>query len=195
MLFEFRSFSKLSKDLKIKMVNEIEKSILNSSIDKATQRNIKTYWESDEFVEQYSIIGNLVKTNLDPNSSINKNKDPKVRCYLIRRLYNNLIIDCLTQMRTKLTKNALNCLISFIPVIHFNKVGNLSSIELNPNINQIYLDELETRSNQRVDIKYSTAYKCPHCGARKSNHKEICSFRISRLLGKSIYDLPNNISP
>lgn len=186
-------FNKFDKKEKIQIVNDIERSILNASVDKATERNIKTFWESEPFIEQYSVIGNMIKTNIDPKSSVNMNKDNKTKYFLIRNICNYLLINELKRTKNRINiilKNTkkiinnpkikvfmddflVNKILEDVPKIDISKLGYMSSIELNPNINKLYILELKDRSNESYDEKYSTMYTCPQCSAKKSHAKEI----------------------
>lgn len=52
------------------------------------------------------------------------------------------------------------------------KVAALSSAEMNPDANARIRDELALRLQQKVDLKFSTAYRCSKCGARKATYHE-----------------------
>jgi DNA-directed RNA polymerase subunit M/transcription elongation factor TFIIS len=189
----FKSFNKESQK---KLILAIESSILDASVDKARDRNIPVYWNSDNFIEQYSNIGYHVKINLDVNSSILINKDDKTRYYLISRLCNSVIVNYLQELHNKyvswkeekkiLTSNIvpeksfLNLppgifgkILEFVPVINPKNVGYMNPLEFNPYINQVYIDELITREKQTIKIKFSKMYTCSQCGNKKTQMREL----------------------
>jgi len=51
-------------------------------------------------------------------------------------------------------------------------VAALSSAEMNPEANAHVRDELALRLQQKVDVKFSTAYRCSKCGERKATYHE-----------------------
>jgi transcription elongation factor S-II len=60
-------------------------------------------------------------------------------------------------------------------VMHPKKIGLASSVELNPQINQVYLDEINIRQQQGIVRKSSEMYRCGRCGKRKTTIREIQS--------------------
>ena len=62
---------------------------------------------------------------------------------------------------------------SFIPSVNAKRVGYMNPLELNPYINQTYIDALALRANQEITIKYSTMFTCSQCGTKKTQMKEI----------------------
>ena len=178
----YDKFNLLNLSLKIKLVKLIESGILNSAIDKSRERNIQTYWDNENFIELYSNIGYTIKFNIDIESSINKNKENKVRTYLIENLYNYILIYYLKMIYKKnqnktilhiLPDKLFQMILSYINFIDPKKIGYMSDIELNPFINQIYIDELNIRCQQTVKVKFSSMYTCNQCGSKKSRQREI----------------------
>jgi len=51
-------------------------------------------------------------------------------------------------------------------------VASLTSAEMNPAANAHIRDEISLRMQQKVDLKYSTAYRCSKCGERKATYHE-----------------------
>ncbi len=51
-------------------------------------------------------------------------------------------------------------------------VAALPSAEMNPEANARVRDELALRLQQKVDLKFSTAYRCSKCGERKATYHE-----------------------
>lgn len=51
-------------------------------------------------------------------------------------------------------------------------VASLSSAEMNPSANAHVREEIALRMQQKVDLKYSTAYRCSKCGERKATYNE-----------------------
>ena len=184
----FKLFRNLDLTLQHKLIFDLESSILDASIDSARERNIPVYWDSNEFIDQYSSIGYNVKINIDINSSVNRNKkDNFIRHYLILNLYNTVITKYLSKLYLKYNKSnksnsinlfnipmsIFNYILSYIPTLNINLVGYMNSLELNPYINQIYIDALELRCKQIVKIKYSEMYTCQQCGNKKTQMREI----------------------
>lgn len=188
----FNGFKKLDIVLQHRLVTSIESGILDASIDMARTRNIPVYWDSNSFIEQYSNVGYNVKINLDVDSSVNSNKDKKTRYYLISGIcdyitksyliekYKKNYEISLEQIRLKRSFNLLdfpkeifNRIMGFIPTIHPRELGKMNPLELNPYINQVFIDELSIRGQQTVKIKYSKLYTCAECGNKKCQMREL----------------------
>lgn len=171
----YKYFEKLPYFIKKIIIDRIENSIYNAAVDKTREKNLKVNWKSDVFIEHYSNIGYHIKINLDINSHINNNKDEKIKTYLISRIYNVAIYIILKQIqiKKKIQNNIFKLIMSYFPVININKIGYMNSIVLNPLINKDYINELELRGKQEIQIKFSTFYKCSQCGNRKTQQQEI----------------------
>lgn len=180
-LDNYPKFKKLNSRHKKKIAEIIEKSILKATIDKSIERSIPVYWDSDNFVEQYSNIGYHVKINLDINSEINLNKPEKIRNYLAEQVYLSylcLYLETLFEKYTNIPFLKISLpirlkILGFISNFNLKRIGYMNSLELNPNINQVYIDELKLRSQQTIKIKYSQLYKCSKCSNSKTQMREI----------------------
>jgi DNA-directed RNA polymerase subunit M/transcription elongation factor TFIIS len=158
-------------------VRSIESSCHNANVDKAREKNIPTYWQEEQFVEQYSNIVYKVIINIDPESSINTTpKDGQVS--LIRRILLTQLVRMLPIHET-----SMNIILDMIrgnhdlrnydPLNHdLLKIGYMSSIELNPHINQHILDEIANRSAQIVNEKTTEMYLCSRCKQRKTKYRK-----------------------
>lgn len=179
-------FKNLDKDLRKKLVCLIESSILDATIDKTTEQNIPTYWDNKTFIEYYCSISYNIKINIDICSSINKNKTELVKNYLIDRLCNYMVSEYLKKSYVlyKKEKNTTNYLfnlskpifthiLSKLPVCNPVKIAYMNSRDLNPYINQEYIDDLQQRMEQKVKIKYSAMYTCSQCKNKKTQMHEI----------------------
>lgn len=175
----FDRFRKFDIVLQQKLISSIEKSIYESSIDKARERNIPIGGNSEPFIELYSNIGYQVKINLDVNSRINNDKNDIVRYYLINKLCDYIIVSYLIDEYKKpcllsiFPKEIFHAIINWISTINVNEIGYMNSLQLNPYINQSFIDELLLREKQKIKIKYSTMYTCAQCGNKKTQQKEI----------------------
>lgn len=161
----YQRFKDMPFEIRKKLVKNIEISILNASIDKALERGIQVYWNSEKFLEQYSNIGYQVKINLDINSSINCNKKDEIRYYLISNLCDYMIVKYLDLPH-------MDLILKYVSPVQPDKLGYYNALQLNPLINQTYIDELTIRSQQNIKIKYSTMYTCSKCSKSKTQTKE-----------------------
>ncbi|HXT82837.1 MAG TPA: zinc ribbon domain-containing protein [Verrucomicrobiae bacterium] len=189
-------FKKFNIVTQTKIVLAIESSILDASVDTAKVDNIPIYWNTDEFTQLYSSIGYNIKINLDTESSVNKNKEEKIKTYLINEICDSITADLFVKKYKEYNEKYENSpkllnpispdfgILDFPPeifenIIHFvqlfdiKKIGYKTSQELNPYINQSYRDILALRENQIVEVKYSEMYKCGNCGNKKTHTKEI----------------------
>ena len=184
----YPNFKKYDKKVRNRLIRSIESSILDATIDKSRERNIPTYWDSDEFVEQYSNIGYHVKINIDVESNVNVNKEPKIKNYLISHLCDFVTTSYLFELYTDYRESTIqlpkfnlldfppevfNKILSYVPVVDPKSLGYMNSLGLNPYINQIYVEEIKLRSAQGIKIKYSSMYTCNNCGQKKTLSREI----------------------
>lgn len=159
-------FTHLSKKNQNLLVKRLERGCYNANIDRANQNHVPNYWENSVFAEQYETICYNTKVNLDPLSSINKSLNNKMKNYLIIRVYNSIIVELLTKIwfEKKYSKSSLKMLISKIPHIKAERVGGLSSIDMNPSISRKIIEDIALRGKQTINKKYTTMYKCPKYG-------------------------------
>jgi DNA-directed RNA polymerase subunit M/transcription elongation factor TFIIS len=168
-ILNYELCKKLPKAQIIKVAKTIERSIQCAAIDRCKNRNIAAYWENDGFLEIYSTIGYQILVNLDVNSSVNCNHVLKIREHLIHKIYQLMVLEMLCE--NKVSSDVSNDIQQSI--IDLNDIGYMSSMELNPHINQPYIDELEVRSKQGIKIKFSTMYTCVSCRQKKTKTREI----------------------
>lgn len=142
----------------------IELGVYNHSVRKAQERHIQVSWQDQVFFEIYSNISYNVKVNLDIESSVNKSHNEKTQTYLASKMY-EFLIHSHTQGDSELAPNLLNP----------ESLGAASSVDLNPHINQAYLDEIDLRNQQGIVMKFSQMYRCGRCGKRKARVREIQS--------------------
>jgi DNA-directed RNA polymerase subunit M/transcription elongation factor TFIIS len=57
--------------------------------------------------------------------------------------------------------------------INIDNIGYMSEQELCPIANQGIRDNINHRMNQKIEIKTSTMFKCPKCGARDAEYKSV----------------------
>lgn len=170
-LTQYQPFSEFPEAVLSKIAQLIERSINNSAIDKSKEKGIPNYWSDENFISQYSSVGYNVKINLDINSSVNKNKPKQIGEYTISQVYNYVIYKY-TRFITQRVYGEVSPIIwtkilGYLPHFDPKKIGELSSIVLNPLINKPYVEQLHIREKQETQVKYSTMYQCA-CGERKT---------------------------
>lgn len=149
----------------------IESSCNSSNIDKAIENNIPQFWNDTTFVEQYSNIVYAVAVNLFPTSSVNKSQPPHIQNHLIRKvlLYGiSLQIANHQSILTSLPLKSRTAIISSLQQIDLKKIGDATSDELNPYINNPYKEIIKYRSEQTLEIKTSQMYECNKCKKRET---------------------------
>ena len=57
-------------------------------------------------------------------------------------------------------------------IINASNVGSMTSRELRPLSSKYIYDEIELRKQQTIVKKYSSQYRCPKCGERKTTEVE-----------------------
>ena len=169
-LLEYDLFQKMPIKYGTLAAKLIERSILNASIDKATERNIPKYWDNQEFIDQYSNIGYMIKMNISISSSILRDQPDYIKFYAVQKVYNYVLKKYLEETPLKkIPKTALEKL----PTIDITKIGYMNSQELNPHISKSIRDEIKLREKEKIILKYSTLYKCYRCNERKTNVREV----------------------
>lgn len=162
-------FDELPKNIQSGMIKLIESGILDATVDKANERNIQSYWEGLQFREQYGNISYPIKLNLDPNSSVNKNKPDHIRYYLINKIcaYMRLLM---FRKHFGLSDQAM--VVMGKRLMNPELLGYQNSLNLNPYINEKYVTELRLRADENIQVKSSQLYKCAQCGNKKTLIKE-----------------------
>lgn len=147
-------------------VDQIESSCHNYNIDLAKRMNIPAFWDDEKFVEQYSIIVFQLAINLDPTSSINAKQPAPLNRYCV---------DCVikTVLLQEITVANKSKLLEKIRTIDLRNIGSMRELDLNPHCNQRYLDELEQRNSQILEIKTTKMYLCPECKQRNAKYYRV----------------------
>jgi DNA-directed RNA polymerase subunit M/transcription elongation factor TFIIS len=132
------------RDLALRHAKQIEQSCFNEVIRicKASNTIYARCWESESFVNLYSIRCGAVNAHLRAAGSVDK----KYTTQLVRRLYAG-----------ELPPGAL---------------GTMSERDLCPEAAQAERDEIDMRNRQKLVKKTSTLYKCPSCGKRETEYEE-----------------------
>jgi len=175
-LREYAPFTTLPVRAQEWTVRVIERSLFNSTIDKAKEKNIPTYWGEDNFVAQYASLGYTLKINLDINSSVNRDRPKKIREYAVSKVYNFLAFRYFRSLVKKMglfPVELCDKIQKLVPYFDLRRVGTLNSQELNPLINEPYIIQLKIRSEQGTKIKFSTMYTCSSCGEKKTKLYEL----------------------
>jgi DNA-directed RNA polymerase subunit M/transcription elongation factor TFIIS len=174
-LIQYELFESFPAPIVKLLCKSIERSIYNHAIKEAKLKSIPNYWTNENFCSQYSSIGYDIKLNLDPTSSVNKNKSPEIQYYSVSRIYNFLLVRefrYLIQQHMNIPKNAAtqicSCITNYLPVFLPSSMGEMGPNDINPLINKPYIDQLKIREQQETIVKHSSMYPCPTCGERKA---------------------------
>lgn len=166
----------LEEPMLLELAKIIERSIYNTTIDKAKEKDIPNYWGQDSFVAQYSSIGYDVKINIDSESSINQKKN--VKNYVVKSINNYIMSKYLmlvfieAGLLQEAAETMLETIRSYMSVIDPKNIAKLSPVELNPKINEPYIEQLKIRSQQTIKLTTSALYEC-RCGCRKTISYEL----------------------
>jgi DNA-directed RNA polymerase subunit M/transcription elongation factor TFIIS len=158
----------------VEIAKIIERSIYNTTIDKAKEKDIPNYWEEDSFIAQYSSIGHDIKINLDPVSSINlkqkeESKNYAIKCvnnYILSKLLLLLLVEQ-NGLLDEVGMYILPIIRKYMSVINPKNIAKLSPSELNPKINEPYIEHLKIRSEQTIKPTTSSLYVC-RCGCKQT---------------------------
>jgi DNA-directed RNA polymerase subunit M/transcription elongation factor TFIIS len=174
-LMEYEPLNVFPNEVLRHIAKVIERGILNSSVQKAKEKGIPTYWADDNFVALYASIGYTLKMNLDINSSVNIDKTPEIRYYIASRIYNYLILKYtkfLIREHELLLPTVWEKIQSYVEYMDPKIMSSMNSNKLNPLINKPYIEQIHIREQQETKIKFSTMYQCI-CGERKTISYEI----------------------
>ena len=132
-----------NRALTLETAREIEISCYNAAVRTSisSEEPPRRQWDSPLFVDVYSTRCGTIAVFLDPGSA-------PCRAYgatLARRLLAAAPVDGL-------------------PPIRPDEVGNLSEKELCPRATEAERAEIKKRSEQKVVVKESNLFRCPHCG-------------------------------
>lgn len=167
----------------------IERSINNATIETAKKISIPTYWEDDRFIAVYASTGYALKMNLDPESSLSKslitidgNTKPDTTTAsllkgvgsLYKKVYNAVLaIYVIRVLKSQgISSEVLTELRQRVAPLDLSKLAYMGPLELNPEINQPYVDHLNVRFKQETKVKFSTMYKCI-CGESKTTSYQL----------------------
>ena len=164
-----RQFPEIVMEL---IAKRLESSVYNASIDKAKEKGIQTTWRTENFIAQYASIGYTFKINLDVNSSVNRDRPENVRKHVAQKICNYITWSYCKHLNV-LPAETMKYVGEFLTYFNPCEVGNLSSYELNPYINEPYVQQISIREQQEAKKKYSTMYKCSRCGEKKTIFYEI----------------------
>lgn len=158
----YNSLSTKGREL---LVTRLESSCHNANVDYAKNNHIPAFWNDETFVEHYSMIIYRVSINLDPTSSVNLGlPSPFGRTLMNRVLITAIMLDPESQsLLDKIVDQ--DRLINHLGV-DLKHVGYMGSQELNSFPCQRYLDEIELRATQKIDIKTTKMYECSQCHKR-----------------------------
>jgi DNA-directed RNA polymerase subunit M/transcription elongation factor TFIIS len=148
----------------------IELGIYNHAVRKAHERHLQISWQDRNFYEIYSNLSYNVKVNLDIQSSVNGNHNEKTKTFLVSKMY-EFYVHHVHASRDGGVESAG----SPTGMINPESLGSASSIDLNPHINEVYLNEINIRQQQGIVMKFSEMYPCEKCNKRKSRIREIQS--------------------
>ena len=178
-LMEYEPFAKLPEEYLVRTSKHIERGCHNAAIDKADERNIPKYWDDEEFIDQYSNMGYLVKMNVDITSPVLQNRPDEIKFYLITKVYNYALGQYLFNnwknipMLSKLNEASIQYVLEYLPTVDPEALGYMTSTEMNPKISEPIINEIKLRENEKMKVKYSTMYKCPRCFERKTTFNEV----------------------
>lgn len=160
-------------DLPIKLVRDtaknIERSVNRVAIEACRDNNIPTYWENADFVAKYSSVGYNILVNIDVTSSVLSAKAPEVKNYFISKIYHMMALTDV--LGGTIPAEVMAYVQSYC--CDLKTIASLSALDLNPAINRPYIEELERRGQEKIDIKFSTMYLCDKCKKRKTKEREL----------------------
>jgi DNA-directed RNA polymerase subunit M/transcription elongation factor TFIIS len=127
------------------IVRELERSIYNNIIHNCEERSssIVRSWQNETFVSDYSARSNTIFSHLDPKGSM-------------VQMYGN--------------KVALRLLLGELSP---TKAGEMQAIDLCPEAFEHERDVIQARSQEEIEERTSTLWKCPNCKARSSRVSEV----------------------
>lgn len=127
------------------IVRELERSIYNNIIHNCEERSssIVRSWDNETFVSDYSARANTIFTHLDPEGSIVQMYGNKVALRLLQG--------------------------DLAPA----RVGEMQAIDLCPEAFEHERDVIQARSQEEIEERTSTLWKCPNCKARSARVSEV----------------------
>ena len=157
----------LSTSAKQSLVNKLESSCHNANIDYCKTNHIPSFWDDEAFLEHYSMNIYRVSINLDPQSSINE-RSPKP---FNRILMDSVLVTALINEASLDIKNKTK----FIDRIGIDlkRIGYMTSQELNSYSSLSYLENIQLRATQKVEVKTTKMYLCPQCHKRDATFYQL----------------------
>lgn len=126
------------------LANRIEQACYNQVVGycKTTDISYQVKWTYLPFIERYKDRVSIILNHLNPNTITNKT-------------YDNVVVK-------KLVAGELSP----------EDIGSKEDTELCQEAIVSQINEINTRTNQKIQAKYSTMYKCPLCHARRCTYQE-----------------------
>lgn len=123
----------------------IESSCFNAAvrISKMSEDPPRRQWDSSAFVDIYGTRCGAINGLLDPQSSVCKTYGAS----LLHRLQNGTIMA--------------------------DTLGDMPARELCPEAMDVERAEIAKRATQKVKLKESSLFRCPHCGERRCTYQEV----------------------
>ncbi len=159
-------FQSLPKTNQSALVKLIESSCHNANIEYCKSHHIPTFWDDEKFIENYSANIYRVSINLDPNSSINSNNPKPFNRILMDSVLISAFVGCLPKLKN--TQKVIDRI-----GINIKKISYMTSLELNSYSSQSYLDVIELRATQKIEVKTTKMYACPQCHKRNATFYQL----------------------
>jgi len=133
------------RKLALETARELEVSCYNAAVrtSKESEDPPRRQWDSPAFVDIYGTRCGTINGLLDPSSSA-------CRTYgatLVAQLFDGTIAPAM--------------------------LGDMTSKDLCPQATAAERAEIERRATQKVQLKESTLFRCPHCGERRCTYQEV----------------------
>ena len=152
--------------------NKILSKIKNNINIKLLLNGLDLTIDSDIFDKKYhSFVYNFMNI-LDPKSDLYINDTEKNKIYMLHNFKKYIIFSLLVQK----IKN-----FNIIKTIHaqlfknfaLNKIIKAKSEYLNPAMNKLYIENIELRSAQKLELTISRLYTCKKCKNNKTKYNKI----------------------
>jgi len=135
----------LDRELALETARDIELGCYNAAVrtSKESEDPPRRQWDSLAFVDIYGTRCGTINGLLDPDSS-------SCRAYgatLVRRLYEGAVSPA--------------------------ELGDMTAKELCPDATAVERAEIARRVVQKVQMKESSLFRCPHCGERRCTYQEV----------------------
>ena len=153
-LYTNAEFAKMPPYAQGEIAATIERSCFNRALRVCDEQGVPAIWDNDDFQRIYNIILYNMRVHLDVNST---SHSPSFIGQVINSA--KIYVYVGPTYAPELTKD--------LDMMDLENIAEVDDISKCPEKNKRYVDDIEARSNIKIQRKYSEIYFCKRCRSKK----------------------------